>query len=196
MNMKNEKLEHATDDEIFNYVIRNIGLLGFSITGVLFERIETKLIFEGDIISNRLVSRSDANALNENLFFDCSFYLDKSNVDIYKPPKAFKNAEQLINDLYNYYDKIEVRNTYEDVTIFNIHHTNYEIESIKVENQSSNCFVGENSNNDDVQRIYHAMLKLMQEIAKITIELFRKRKSLQSNNLNYQPNHIYVSNIG
>lgn len=194
--MKNEKLEQATDEEIFDYVVRNLGLLGFSMTGVLFEKIETKLIFEGDIISNRLVSRSDADALNENLFFDCSFYLDKSDALGYRLPKAFKNAKQLINDLYDYYDKIEVRNTYENVTIFNIHHTNYEIDSIKVENQSSNCFVGENSNNDDVQRIYHAMLKLMQEITKITIELFRKRKSLQSNNLNYEPNHVYVSNIG
>lgn len=42
--MKNEKLEHATDQEIFNYVVRNLGLLGFSMTGVLFEKIETKLI--------------------------------------------------------------------------------------------------------------------------------------------------------
>ena len=91
--MKNERLEHATDEEIFNYVVRNLGLLGFSMTGVLFEKIETKLIFEGDIISNRLVSRSDANALDTNLFFDCSFYLNKSDIDTYKPTKAFKNAE-------------------------------------------------------------------------------------------------------
>ncbi len=196
MNMKNEKLEHATDEEIFNYVVRNLGLLGFSMTGVLFEKIETKLTYDGYIVSNRLMDRSDANALDTNLFFDCSFYLNKSDINTYKPTKAFKNAEQLINDLYNYYDKVEVRNTYENVTIFNIHHTNYEIDSIKVENQSGNCFVGENCNNPDIERIYRTMLSIMQEIAKITIELFKKRKSLQSNNLNYEPNHIYVSNIG
>ena len=188
--MEKERLEHATDDKIFNYVIRNLGFLGFSMTGVLFEKIETKLIFDGDIISNRLVSRSDADALNENLFFDCSFYLDKSDMHFYRLPKAFKNAKQLINDLYDYYDKIEVRNTYEDVTIFNIHHTNYEIDSIKVENQSGSHLAGENSNNDDVQRIYHAMLKLMQEIIKITVELFRRRKYLISDNENYEPDHI------
>ncbi len=184
--MKNEKLENATTSEVIEYVETNLAYMGFCVTGSLFDEIILNASYEGFIVPERLISKSDLDAINKNSFFDFNFYLNKSDIDSHKPSKMFDVVKSHIYELYDYYNAIEVRNNIENLTTFKIHHTNYDIDDISVSSLNKNCFVGENGKNTDVSRIYHAMIKIVREIFSLTTELFKKRKGLKLNNLNYE----------